>query len=541
MIATSVLSNMMTDYRVKEGVNSCGKDVFIVSDKEMFKRFIMLGSENGTYYIGKEELTTQHVICLENMIRMNWKDIIGIMSEFCNRVYKQDSLIYALARCCAEFGNRSLREEAYKLLPTICKTPTHLFMFVDMYERVSKSLHGSTGWNKMHKRSVSLWYLNTPISTLAYLVTKYRKRNDWTHADVLRLCHAKPTHALYNALFAYITHGYELFHEKIKLAEINDIFGYIKDYERLKITTDPGVAITMIEYNGFVREHVPEHLLNDIYVWNALCQNMPMVALLRNLNKMTSIGLFDVYPSTLNKINNQLSSIEHILQSGIHPLQILVALRTYSCGHGMLGNLSWTPKASILRALETAFQLSFKNVEPSNKRILLALDVSGSMVCNKVAGITCMSASEISAAMATIYKTCEKQCHVMGFSDEFKELNIVQNDVRQNMCNVRGMTFGSTDISLPFLWAMQNEKLYDAFIVITDNETNCNHIPPSEALNLYREHSGIPDAKLIVIATSANSFSTADPNDLNMIDIAGFDAETPRILNDFISNKLFAS
>ena len=45
----------------KDGpVNSCGKPTHIISDLEFFKRFLMLGTENGTYYIEKRNLTEQH-------------------------------------------------------------------------------------------------------------------------------------------------------------------------------------------------------------------------------------------------------------------------------------------------------------------------------------------------------------------------------------------------------------------------------------------------------------------------------------------------
>jgi len=44
----------------------------------------------------------------------------------------------------------------------------------------------------------------------------------------------------------------------------------------------------------------------------------------------------------------------------------------------------------------------------------------------------------------------------------------------------------------------------------------------------------IPHCKLIVVAMTSNNVSIADPNDKNMLDIAGFDASVPDIINDFI-------
>ena len=48
----------------------------------------------------------------------------------------------------------------------------------------------------------------------------------------------------------------------------------------------------LISANGLVREHVPTQLLNSRTVWSALLKKMPMMAMVRNLGKMASIGMF---------------------------------------------------------------------------------------------------------------------------------------------------------------------------------------------------------------------------------------------------------
>jgi hypothetical protein len=66
-------------------------------------------------------------------------------------------------------------------------------------------------------------------------------------------------------------------------------------------------------------------------------------------------------------------------------------------------------------ALDEAFYATFKNVEPSNKPVLLALDVSGSMGQSWTAG-SCISAPEGSAAMALITAATEPECQIIAFS-----------------------------------------------------------------------------------------------------------------------------
>ena len=70
---------------------------------------------------------------------------------------------------------------------------------------------------------------------------------------------------------------------------------------------------------------------------------------------------------------------------------------------------------------------------------------------------------------------------------------------------------GNTDCALPMIWASQQRKPFDVFIVLTDSETYYGNVHPAEALRNYRSKMNIPDAKLIVFAMEANKFTIADP------------------------------
>ena len=49
--------------------------------------------------------------------------------------------------------------------------------------------------------------------------------------------------------------------------------------------------VELIANHRLVREHVPSELLSSVSVWTALLEDMPMTAMIRNLAKLTSIGL----------------------------------------------------------------------------------------------------------------------------------------------------------------------------------------------------------------------------------------------------------
>lgn len=527
--------------------------VFKLDPIALLKRFMILGSEKGTYYIAANTLTSKHVESLESLIADTSKHdaIISLIEEYNQKAFKVDYVIYVLARCCTEKNNAELRKKAYNLLNNVCKTPTHLFMFVEYYELLHKKLHGTTGWNKLQKRSISEWYLAKSWKDLAYLVTEYQNRKGWTHADILRLAHVKPgvdeEGYVKNCLFKYVTKGYDEFKAKAsKLllsstptsTNLNGLMTYLTSYKELIIGASSHIAVNHIKEHGFVREHVPTCLLNNTAVWNALLDKMPMIATLRNLNKLTAVGVFDTYPNTLEKLVSLLKNEEAIKKSRAHPMQFLIALKMYASGQGEKGKLTWNPNLAIVDALNVAFRLSFANAEPTNKRYLLALDVSGSMTYTSVCGTSCLMASEASCAMAMILAGTEQFCDIMGFNQTFTPLAILpQRSLEDNLHVIYESAFGSTDCSLPMTWALQKRNKYDAIIVFTDSftdsETNSNTIRPVDALRQYNNEMGCA-CKLIVVAMAANQFSIADPDDPNMLDIAGFDASTPLCIREFV-------
>lgn len=539
-------------------LNSCGKVVYKLNDIERLKRFMFLGSENSTLYINKNDLTKENLNCLENLlVQEKLDDILNVIIEFKNRSFKKDYLLYVLARCCSikideKVENvltlKDFKADCYKLTSDICSIPTHLFLFIELYETVNKKLHGTTGWNSYMKRMVANWYNSKSIKDLMYHITKYQNRNNWTHRDVLRLSHIKNTEHYYNLIYRYIAKGEEVLTKELTLFEIAPSLDfhllqgiqpeehplvYLLAFEKLKTEESLEEVLRLIKKYNFVREHIPTRWLNERSVWEALLSGMPMTATLRNLNKMTALDLFEDN-NNLQVVTEKLTK-ESILRSKVHPLQLLIAIKMYSQGRGELGKLVWTPNQKILGSLNNAFYFAFDNVKSTGKRYLLALDVSGSMSGATVCGINCLNAAEVSCAMAMVYDHVEPNVKMMAFSNEFVPVSVsASRRLDDNLASMRNITFGRTDCSLPMTWAASQKQEFDCIIIFTDSETNFNRIQPIEALKRYREQMNI-NTKLIVCGLSSNGFSLSDPDDKNMLDIVGFDSSTHDIINEFVN------
>ena len=95
-------------------------------------------------------------------------------------------------------------------------------------------------------------------------------------------------------------------------------------------------------------------------VWDALLKKMPMTAMIRNLNKMTAIGLLEEYNEQVQSVCEKLRNEELLKKARIHPFNVLLAMKQYESGHGDKGSLTWKANTKITKALEDAFYLSFK-------------------------------------------------------------------------------------------------------------------------------------------------------------------------------------
>jgi 60 kDa SS-A/Ro ribonucleoprotein len=286
---------------------------------------------------------------------------------------------------------------------------------------------------------------------------------------------------------------------------------------------------------------------------------MPMTAMVRNLATMTRVGVVSPGSVGTAKVVAQLGDAERSRAARVHPIALLAALRTYQAGHGARGRHTWNPVREVIDALDAAFYAAFGNVEPAGTRLLLALDVSGSMAWGDVAGVPGLTPRDASAALALVTAATEPHYQVVGFfagqggfrkpgrplhSGYVDGLTPLAISPRQRLDDVvqtvSDLPFGGTDAALPMLYAQARELEIDTFVIYTDSETWAGDVHPAEALRDYRRASGI-QARLVVVGMVSNGFSIADPADPadpGMLDVVGFDTATPQLISDFARGAL---
>jgi len=306
---------------------------------------------------------------------------------------------------------------------------------------------------------------------------------------------------------------------------------------------DAVTAVAIMEQNKKIqREHLPTELLNTPQIWNTLLSGMGMTALVRNLGKLSQVG---VASSRSQDIIKMLTDPKAVKDSKIHPLQVLVGMKTYSQGKGDLGSMTWPVNSYITTALSTTFRQAFGNITSTGKRYMIGLDVSGSMSMCMCAGAKNITPREGSVAMAmmTLHAEGVQNVHVYGFSNVFYSFNgkIRPEMTIQDAIKATDVPFGATDCALPMTEALKmythSGIVFDVFCVYTDSETYAPTIHPQVALEQYRKATGV-DAKLIVVGMTANNLTIADPKDKNTLNLAGFDTATPELISMFVRGQI---
>jgi TROVE domain len=304
---------------------------------------------------------------------------------------------------------------------------------------------------------------------------------------------------------------------------------------------DVPLACALIRSGRLVREHVPTTLFGSKEIWLTLLETMPLEALLRNLGKLTQIGVAaEKHKEIVVRLTNQ----QEVLKACIHPIKVLIASKVYTNGCGDSGSLTWTPNAYIGVALTDLFRMSYGAVTPTGKRIMLGIDVSGSM-SSSVLGSKVLTCRDASIAMALLYLETETNVSAVAFSNTLTDLLAPSSrnrltrgmTLQQALVATHGMNFSSTDCVLPIQHAIKHNLLIDAFIILTDNETYAPNEHPQNALIRYRELTGI-QAKLIVLGMTGNCFTIVDPTDRNTLNLAGFDTSTPEIASMFMRGEI---
>ena len=184
-------------------LNNAGGYVFPVDDFTRLNRFLILGSEGGSYYVSEHKLTLDNASVVQRCLEQDGERVVDEIVRVANGIAPKNSpSLFALAMA-ASFGNDNTRKKALNVMPKVALTGMALFEFVDYVD-------GMRGWGTGLRNAVENWYKSKgSIENVAYQMAKYRQyrgKNKWTHRDIMRKIH--PTHddvTGLGALYSWVT------------------------------------------------------------------------------------------------------------------------------------------------------------------------------------------------------------------------------------------------------------------------------------------------------------------------------------------------
>lgn len=510
--------------------NSAGGFTFQVSDKDRLTRFLVLGTDGGTYYVDEKKLTEQNVGFLVELIKKDPELVLNTTVEVSHsgRAYRNSSAIFVLALL-FKHADKSFKASLNQTLPKVARTSTHLFEFASYIELLG-------GWGRAKRDAVANWYVSKTPDELAYQAVKYRSRDGWTHRDLFRLSHPKG-----------VNHNIGNFVLGKPMISTDEVPTILEGFEFVREQSDiKGVTHVLNIHKNLPWEAIPTQFHKSPELWKKLFENGQLQgqALLRQITRLSRLGMFEDMVFA-HEYANKLVDEQMIAKTRLHPIQYLLALIGHTEGQvqrdrksgWVLGRQKdWNVSPVITDALNAGFYKAFQHVVPANKRTMIGLDISGSM-SSLAAGID-LSCAQVGAAMAMTVARTEPYYQIRGFSTQFKDLGISAGMSLQDVLRrTENQNFGRTDCSLPMEYALQNSLSIDTFVVITDNETYAGRRHPHVALQEYRKNSTI-DAKLVVMGMTATSLTIADPKDRGMLDVCGADTSVPRLVSDFSAGRV---
>ena len=505
--------------------NRAGGYVFEVDDWVRMDRFLMIGTEKGSYYASEKELTYEGAESVIRVIKSDGlravKRIVEISQD--GRAPKNDYAIFALALAVTH-GNYSIQKLALDSLPLVARTGTMLFQFVGFLKKLR-------GFGRRVKRGISSWYLDKDLDQLAYQLVKYRNRHGWTHRDVLRLVRPKVADTLpIHNILRWAVRG-----------EFNEYcHQLILDFEKLQAAkSEEEVAELLRASTSLSHEMVPTEY-KAAQMWRTLLDRkeglMPMTALIRNLPTLTRLGILKPMSARTLLVADRLMDRPSLNRARVHPISMLLAAKTYEAGQSVRGSAEWEPVQEITDALGKGMEQAFRNLPHIPRRVYIAVDISGSMFWSNLMGVPGFTPALAACALSIcLAKQC-KASVILGFGVGMVRLGLSANsNISQAVKSIHGLNFQGTDCAQPMLNAMKERIEADAFIILTDSETWAGRVHPFEALKMYRRRMNI-DAKLAVVGMTSDKFSIADPSDAGMMDFVGFDSFLPQILQNFLTS-----
>lgn len=492
-------------------VNKDGFPAHKVSLKENYVQMVMTNTIGDTYYMNQKELLNQSMDLHREMLNFS----PSFMAK--TAIYGRNNSMMRLQPIIATVFLSTKQNKKYFVTAfnEVIKTPGDLVDFIT----VLRTIRTGRGLGRAVKRQINN-YLNKMDQYRALKYGGGNGKNKWTLKDIIRACHPIPENDTQGMIFDYLTNGtlYKPLDQVLSLEALKRLDPTAPEYT-LQVTT-------LIERGKLPYEIVTGIVQPNMEIWEYLMRQMPIFALVRNLNTLDRAGIF-TNKENIDYVISKLTNVEIIRNSRILPFRFVTAMDNF------------TGPIQLSKALEKALDISLDNMKMIPGDTAWFLDESGSMSGDFV---------KIGAILGIAGLKKSENSMFFGFGNELKYPRVdthksVMDGYRAVMDVFGGGT--SIDVTINYLLGKGSERVdrgfwsgggyhsgfpislkkttptkVDNIVIITDEQQNSGK-PVIKKFREYRKTVN-KDAKLFIIDISPYSSRIANDREPGVTFIYGW-------------------
>lgn len=454
--------------------NQEGYPAYARSSEEQYVRTLVTNTFGNTFYADSQELLKEADELHREMAQRNPQFMAKALVFARNEGYMRLQPLYGLAIL------SSYRPDLFALIfLQVVKIPSDLADFLTILNGMGRGEGG-----RAVKRQI-----NRFLSGVSeYWAVKYNGRGrGYSLGDAIATAHPKPADLKQQALFRYLR-GQE--------ANLT-LLPQVHALEQLKQAATEAERLHWIETGKLPHEVVTGAIKPTIAVWEALMEQMPTFALLRNLNTLERAGVLDDRYN-MERVAVRLADPRALAKSKILPFRFATAFRQVK--HPVLQD-----------ALRDAVELTFANLPNMDGRTAIFLDISGSMNGEYL---------QIGSVFAlALYKKTQGNSLFWLFDTEVEDARPSRRDSILTQA-ARIHARGGTDTGAPVRKLLAEREKVDQIVIITDEQQNSGS-PFYHALQAYRRKVN-PDVKAFIIDIAPYRHAMVPPNERDTFYVYGW-------------------
>jgi len=416
-----------------DAINEAGGAAYVRDAKSALALYAATGCLNGVFYADAETQLGQ-VLAMCQTVPAEFVAKTAIYAR--QRAFMKDMPALLLAYLAQRDGDAMAR-----VFERVIDNGRMLRNFVQI---LRSGTVGRKSLGTRPKRVVQRWFERSSVQS----VLSASVGRDPSLADVIKMVHPKPANAERAALYAWLIG---------KAYQAEALPTVVREFEAFKLSATepvPDLPFQFLTALPLTEEH-----------WKAIARRASWQTLRMNLNTFVRHGVF-ADASLVGWAAARLRDANEIRRARVFPYQLMAAYSAASEG---------MPPA-ILDALQDAMELATANVPSVKGRVVIAVDVSGSMnspISGHRKGATSkVRCVDVAALLAACVKRVNPETRILPFAESVKSLRLNSRDsVMTQAQQMSALCGGGTCISAPLAVLNSERAPVDLLVIVSDNQS----------------------------------------------------------------------